>query len=76
MSACYFWKDGEVITVNQSVMQSYAEKHKLNYMYSVDTFDLKDSYLSYGMFIPTKGWVHFPLKTFPKEFRAWLLINT
>jgi hypothetical protein len=75
MSVTYFWKDGEVITVNGSVMQQQAENLKLLYMYCVDTLDIKATTLSYGMFVPSKGWIHFPLETFPKEFRAWLLIN-
>lgn len=75
MSACYFWKDGEVTTVKKEVMQLYAEKHNLLHFYCVDTFQTGDDKGTYGMFVLNRGWVHLPINTFPKEFRAWLLIN-
>lgn len=75
MSATYFWKDGEVITVNNTVMAWDAEKGNLENLYCVDTFS-RDYAMRYGKFMPKEAWKHFPLDSFPKEFRAWLLINT
>ena len=74
MSACYFWKDGKVIQIDHEVYAAEASSRKLNDCPSVDTFSNNPD-MRYGRFLKHSGWVTYPLKTFPKEFRAWLLIN-
>lgn len=75
MSANYFWKDGEVIQINHEVYAAEAYSRNLDGCPSVDTFaDIPD--MRYGKFLKSSGWVPYPLDSFPKEFRAWLLINT
>lgn len=74
MSANYFWKGGEVIQIDHEVYAAEASSRNLNDCPSVDTF-ADNPNMRYGRFIKSSGWVHFPLTTFPKEFRAWLLIN-
>lgn len=74
MSACYFWKDGEVITVNSIVGMSSAKSRGLLDLYCVDNFE-DTNQGKFGMFTSRSAWRYHPLDTFPKEFRAWLLIN-
>ena len=75
MSACYFWKDGEVIQIDHQVYAAEAFSLKLNNCPSVDTFAYAPE-MRYGKFLNSSGWMPYPLDFFPKEFRAWLLINT
>ena len=76
MSAVYFWVDNKVIKYNTHVFASEAKKLKLGNKYAVDTFCTCDED-KYGKFGSNgAGWYHVPFNTFPKEFRAWLLINT
>lgn len=74
MSACYFWKEGEVITIKKELMAYDAQKQKLENLYCVDTFSTNPT-LRYGKFLRHIAWVHVPITEFPPEFRAWLLIN-
>ena len=74
MSANYFWKDNKVIQINHEVYAAEADLRKLYDCPSVDTF-ADNSSMRYGKFLKSGGWMPYPLDSFPKEFRAWLLIN-
>lgn len=75
MSANYFWKGGEVIQFDFPIHTYEATKEDVNNLWCVDTFTDNPT-MRYGKFLKTKGWMPYPLASFPKEFRAWLLINT
>lgn len=74
MNANYFWKDNKVIQIAHAVYAAEASSRNLNDCFSVDTF-ANNPILRYGKFLKSSGWVSYPIETFPKEFRAWLLIN-
>lgn len=74
MSACYFWKDNKVIQIDHPVYAAEAYSLNLAGCFSVDTF-ADNPAMRYGKFFKSSGWIPYPLSSFPKEFRAWLLIN-
>ena len=72
MSACYFWKDGQVIQINAPVYIDTAKKANVCTLFCVDSYESEPE-LRYGKFLRT-GWEPVPLSDFPKEFLLTLLI--
>lgn len=75
MSTTYFWRDGEVIEIDHEVYAQEADRSYLDNCPCVDTFSDNPT-MRYGKFLKSSGWIPYPLASFPKEFRSWLLINT
>lgn len=71
----YFWRNGEVLTLNRAPYSQLVKE--LNYfdLYCVDmTRSTED--MRYGRFVTNKDWVSIPYSDFPKEFLVTLLITT
>lgn len=84
MSATYFWYQDQVVVLGRKVIAEdfqQAAMHKYRYCLCVDTFEPVHSHARYGFweqndsnrFWPTI-WKWQPLKDFPAEFRAHLLL--
>ena len=67
----YFWKAGTVVTL-QASDTSVVKTAELTNLFCVDTADTTAE-RRYGKY-HSYGWAHYPLTSFPKEFRVHLML--
>ncbi len=67
----YFWKAGTVVTL-QATDTSAVKTAGLTNLFCVDTTDTAAE-RRYGKY-HSYGWKHYPLTSFPKEFRVHLML--
>jgi hypothetical protein len=75
MSICYFWKDGEILVINEQITASTAKSYKVFDLFCVDAYVPREMVgLRYGVFTADTGWKGIPFCDFPNEFKVHLLL--
>ena len=72
MITAYFWKDGQVVSYSNFTGTPEIRRAGLSGLYCVDVTTLTPE-MRYGKYT-IDGWSYIPLKDFPKEFLAMLMI--
>jgi hypothetical protein len=75
MRALYFWKNGEVLIVNDPIGSLGARRRGLTNLLCVNDFQSIDSpFMRYGLFNDELGWRPIRFANFPSEFKVHLLL--
>jgi hypothetical protein len=69
----YFWKDGRIVELADSLYHSRVAAADLAQCYCVDTAHTHPD-ARYGVFLRHTGWKHREFSSFPPAFRAQLLL--